>query len=396
MMTQRQHPGERNSLFDRVVDRRGSDSVKWRVFESDVLPMWVADMDFPSPQPVIDALEARIRHGVFGYAGAPPELREVVVERLKRCYDWTVTREDLVFLPNVVVSFNLACHAAAAAGDELLHQPPIYFPILWIPENTGMVANPAPLVPDGNGRYEIDFDAFESAITDGTRVFILCNPHNPVSRVFTTQELAELAEICLKHEITICSDEIHADFVFDGRRHVPVASLDPEIAQQTITILAPNKTFNVAGVSSAVAIVPNPELRKRLQAAHKGLVPHVGALNYAAMLAAFRDGDPWLAELIDYLQGNRDLLASFVAEELPGIRLTPIEGTYLAWLDCRKAIEANPHEFFLREARVALNDGASFGPGGEGFVRLNFGCPRSLLSEGLERIRRALASRESS
>jgi len=381
---------ERSAPFDRIVDRRGTDSIKWSYYEPDVLPMWVADMDFPAPPAMIEALEDRVRHGIFGYAAEPPELRELFVERLRRIYGWSVGPEALVFLPNVAVAFNLTCQAVTSPGDEVSYHTPIYFPILRVPGNAGLEATPNLLCADASGRYEVDLDAFEQAITDRTRVYILCNPHNPVARVFRREELERLAEICVRHEMIICSDEIHADFVYDDRPHVPIASLDPEIARRSVTLFAPNKSYNVAGVSSAIAVAPDEGIRRRLIDAKRGLVPHVGALSYTAAVAAYRNGDPWLSDLVAYLQENRDTLMRFVAEEIPEVKIGPVEGTYLAWLDCRSAIDENPHEYLLREARVALNDGASFGPGGEGFVRLNFACPRTRLLDGLGQMRDAL------
>lgn len=351
--------------------------------------MWVADMDFPSPPAVIEALRERANHGVFGYPTEPPALRDLFVDRLRRLYGWTVSPDHLLFLPNVAVGFNLACHAVAKAGDGILYQTPIYFPILRIPEHAGLTARVNELQRTPSGRYEIDFDAFEQC-AERSRVFVLCNPHNPVSRAFTEDELERLANVCLRHDVIVCSDEIHADFLYDGRRHVPVASLSREVEQNSVTLFAPNKTFNIAGVACAIAVVPNETLRCRIVAAKRGLVPHVGIMSYAAALAAYQHEDDWLAGLLRYLQENRDVLTRLAAEELPGIAVTPIEGTYLAWLDCREAIEEDPHEFFLRQARVALNGGAMFGPGGAGFVRLNFGCPKATLLDGLRRMRDAL------
>jgi len=375
--------------FDQLVERRGTDSIKWSLFDDDVLPMWVADMDFPSPPAVIEALRNRANHGVFGYPAEPPELRELFVDRLRRLYDWRVAPESLVFLPNVCVGFNLVCHAVARPGNGLLIQPPVYFPILRVPENALLKCRFNELVRTSEGRYEIDFEAFENEARR-SRIFIFCNPHNPVGRVFTAEELAQIAEICLRHDVIVCSDEIHADFVYDGRAHVPMASLNEEIGQRSITLFAPNKTYNIAGVPCAIAVAPNEHHRRALREAGRGLVPHVGVMSYTAAVAAYKDGDPWLSELIPYLESNRDELARFVADELPAIRLTPVEGTYLAWLDCREAIEEDPHEFFLREARLAVNGGAMFGPGGAGFVRLNFACPKATLLEGLRRLRNAL------
>ncbi len=377
--------------FDQCIDRRHSESLKWNYYDEDVLPMWVADMDFRSPEPVIRALHERVEHGVFGYGWDPPELREVFVDRLQRLYDWQVSPEALVFLPGVVTAFNLVCHAFGSRGEGVLLHTPVYYPMLYAPGGAGMTRNEMQLTRQPDGRYEIDFDLFEQTISDRTRIFILCNPHNPVGRVFRREELAQMADICLSHRILICSDEIHCDLLFEGNQHLPIATLAPEIADQTITLMAPSKTFNVPGLKCSLAIVQNPELRKTLKETHTGLVHGVNIMGYAAALAAYRDGQPWLDEVMRYLEANLDLLVEYVEEHLPGISMSRPEATYLAWLSCHEAgIPGNPHEFFLKEARVAMNDGAVFGQGGEGFVRLNFGCPRSRLTEALERIKGAL------
>jgi len=377
--------------FDQIIDRRASDSVKWQRYGDDVLPLWVADMDFVSPQPVIRALRQRVAHGVFGYGQELPELRPLIVERLQRLYNWQVKPEALVPVPGVVTGFNLATQALTSPGDGVLVQTPVYYPILYAPGNAGCTLDEMELTRRPNGQYAIDWDAFEAAITDRTRIFILCNPHNPVGRVFRPEELERMAEICLRHELVICSDEIHCDLVFRGHRHTPIATLAPEVAAQTITLMAPSKTYNIAGLHASIAIIPNPELREKVLAARGGLVPSVGLMGQTAALAAYRDGQPWLDEVLNYLEANRDFVDEFVRDNLPGITMHRPEGTYLAWLDCRGAgIEGSPHEFFLDKARVALNDGAAFGRGGEGFVRLNFGCPRSTLLDALERMRDAI------
>ena len=377
--------------FDELIDRRASDCLKWYAYDADVLPLWVADMDFRAPEPVIQALQRRVAHGVFGYCLAPPELRQVIVERLGRLYGWQVATEDLVFTPGVVPGFNLAARAVASPGDGMLVQTPVYPPILHAPANCGLTSNEMALTPRPDGQYEIDFDLFAAIITEQTRVFLLCNPHNPVGRVFRRDDLARLAELCLRHNIVICSDEIHCDLLFAGHQHVPIAYLAPEIADRTITLMAPSKTFNVAGLYCSVAIIQNKDLREKFKAARADLVGWPNILGYTAALAAYRDGQPWLDEVLRYLEANRDFLFQYVNEHLPGIRLAQPEATYLAWLDCRQAgIPGNPHEFFLKEARVALNDGATFGRGGEGFVRLNFACPRATLVEALERLKTAL------
>jgi len=383
-----------DSDFEQLIERRGTDSVKWTLFDGDVLPMWVADMDFRAPRAVIKALQQRVEHGVFGYPHEPPRLRDVVVDWIARHYDWAVQPDTLVFLPNVAVGFNLAIQAVCKPGSGLLFQPPIYFPILDVPKHAGLEARPSELVRGEDGRYEIDFDDVERAASERCSAFVLCNPHNPVGRVFCREELERLGETCLRQDLFICSDEIHADFVYDGRRHVPIASIDPEIAARTITLIAPNKSFNVAGIGCAIAVVPNPDLRQCLEEARRGIVPHVGIMSYVMTDAAYRHGEQWLSQLIVYLAKNRSFVEEFVRGRLPGVRVAPIEGTYLAWLDCRDlGLGESPRAFFLREARVGLNDGARFGPGGEGFVRLNFATPRSNLVDGLQRMRRALLSR---
>ena len=379
--------------LDTLIDRRHSDSEKWRAYGDGVLPMWVADMDFRSPEPVIRALAERVAHGVFGYGIEPEEMRGILVERLERLYGWKVAPEAILFLPGVVIGFRLACRAVAGPGDGVLVQTPVYPPILRAWRDTGLSRREMELTRGSDGHYSIDFDAFERAIDPRTRVFILCNPHNPVGRVFRADELQRMAEICLRHGVTVCSDEIHGDLIFSGHRHRPIASLAPEIAEHTVTLMAPSKTFNIAGLHFAFAVVPNAELRARFLAAQGGLVGRPNILDYTAALAAYREGQPWLDEVLAYLEANRDYMVEYVRAKLPGVEVGVPEGTYLGWLDCRGAgIAGNPHKFFLERARVALNDGAEFGPGGEGFVRLNFGCPRALLAEGLERMRAALAA----
>jgi len=376
--------------FDRIIDRRQTESDKWRRYPEDVLPLWVADMDFAVPDAVVRALEQRVAHPIFGYGRPPDALHEVLQERLALLYDWHVGVEDVFFCPGVVSGFNVACRAVAAPGDDILVEAPVYPPMLTAPENTACACQVVPLI-EGRERYEHDFDALKKAITERTSLFLLCNPHNPVGRVFDREELERLAELCLRHNVVVCSDEIHCDFVFRGQRHIPIASLAPEIAARTITFLAPSKTFNIAGLSCSVGVVQDPELRARVERAGAGLVPHVNVLGYTAALAAYRDGQAWLDALMVYLEANRDYVLDYVATHMPWIKCHRPEGTFLAWLDCRDAgIPGNPHNFFLEQARVALNDGADFGAGGEGFVRLNFGCPRATLTEALERMREAL------
>lgn len=356
-------------------------------------------MDFISPPAVVQALQERVTHGVFGYPlgldGDPkqnPELRQVIIDRLKRLYQWQVQAEDLVFIPGVVDGFNLACHMVASPGGGVLEQTPIYHPILHAPENASLQRQEAPLIPTPELHYEIDWDCFEAAITGQTRLFILCNPHNPVGRVFSRDELARMAEICLSHNVLICSDEIHCDLIYPGSHHVPIASLDPQIARHAITLMAPSKTFNIPGLKFAFAVIQDADLRQKYRKASRGLVGWVNLLGQTAALAAYRDSQQWLDDLLAYLQGNRDFLCEYLDKNLPQLHTNCPEGTYLAWIDCRTAgIEGSPYDFFLSKARVAFNDGKIFGTGGEGFVRLNYACSRSTLIEALQRMKHALS-----
>ena len=379
--------------FDRIIERRNTESNKWHKYPPDVLPLWVADMDFASPEPVIRALRERVEHGVFGYGVEQPEFHQVIHDRFRKRFGWTVEPEAMVLMNGVTPGFNTACRAFAGPGDGVLMMLPVYPPILRLPNNVGMSRDGASLIRGADGRYTIDFDAVERAITPRTRMFLLCNPHNPVGRVFTREELLRLAEICLRHDLIICADEVHGDLIYIGHHHLPIASLGPEIEARTITLLAPSKTFNLAGLKSSLALVPNQALREKFMAARVDMVQGGNILGYTAMLAAYRDGQPWLDELLRYLESNRDFLVKYLRTNFPKLEMGVPEGTYLAWLDCRKAgIPGNdPFTFFLESGRVAFNDGMTFGRGGEGFVRLNFGCPRALLVQGLERMAAALA-----
>jgi cystathionine beta-lyase len=299
-----------------------------------------------------------------------------------------------VLIPGVIPGFNVAARVLSSPGDGVLLKVPLYPPLLRVPGNVGITMDAADLARAPEGRYEVDFDALARAITPRTRFLMLCNPHNPVGRVWRRAELERLAELCLARGLAIVADEIHGDLVFAGHRHVPIASLAPEIAERTLTLMAPSKTWNLAGLKFGLAVIPNAALRERFAAGRADLVYGVNILGYTAALAAYRDGGPWLLALLRYLEASRDFLVEYTRKHLPGIVVTPPEGTYLAWLDCRRATipGGDPFTFFLERARVALSDGATFGRGGAGFVRLNFGCPRSILAEGLDRMRQALAA----
>jgi cysteine-S-conjugate beta-lyase len=383
--------------FDHLPDRRQTDSVKWNQFDPDVLPLWVADMDYPVADSIQRALRERVDEGIYGYPDVfenrkpVAELRELIVERMQRLYNWQVSTDEVLILPGVIVGLNLACQAVAISRGSVVVQTPVYPPFLHVAHNAKMKRHDAMLERRRDGYYEVNWEAFEGAMTDRTRLFILCNPHNPVGRVYHKDELEKMAEICLDKGVVICSDEIHCDLVYKKQEHIPIASLDKEISQNTITLMAPSKTYNIAGLQCSFAIVQNEKLRKEIQLSMKGLVVWVNLMGMRAALAAYRDGQEWLDQVLHYLEGNRDYLAHFVSDHLPMLQMEKPEGTYLAWLDCRKAgIQGNPCEFFIREARVAMNDGETFGSGGKGFVRLNFACSWVMLTQALERMKRAL------
>ncbi len=403
--------------FDHAPERRNTNSIKWTFYPQDVLPLWVADMDFPAPSPIIDALHRAVEHGVFGYELASRQLRETVAARVDSHYGWKIDPEAVIATPGIVSAFNIAAWSVCRPGTGILSQPPVYFPFLEIEKNVGLVNQFAPLthVDDGEQRlhYEIDFDVFEKAVHSGgtkTGMFLLCNPHNPTGQVYTRDELLRMAEICLKNDVVICSDEIHSELLLrpstappntgssaqNEVHHTPIATLSPEIAGRSITLIAPSKTFNIAGLFCGFAIIPDANLRADFRKQAERLIQHVGSLSLVAAQAAFSGAcDEWLAALNAYLAGNRDFAVRFIEEELPGIRACIPDATYLLWLDCGELlksgkIEISPFNFFLKEAKVALSDGLPFGPGGENFVRLNFGCPRSTLEEALNRMKKAL------
>lgn len=388
--------------FDQLIDRRHTNSNKWRKYPADVLPMWVADMDFQAPPAVLAALQARVAHGFLGYESPSRRLQEGVTERLQRLYGWQVDPASVVPIPGVISGFNLSARVTCQPGEGLLIQTPVYPPFFGVHHNQGLTHQTAPLTSRRDGsrlHFEIDFERFEATIASGgarTGMFLLCNPHNPTGQVYDPPVLARLADICFKHNVLICSDEIHSELLLDGARHTPIASLSPEIAARTITLVSPSKTFNVAGLYCAFAIIPDKTLHDRFCREVERQTLHISNLGLEVAQVAFSgECDGWLAELNRYLTANRDDLVDYVSKSLPGICVTVPQATYLAWLDCSHLINSgriktSPYEFFLSQAKVALNDGALFGEGGQGCVRLNFGCPRSMLHSALERMRAAL------
>jgi len=377
--------------FDEVHDRYNTQSVKWDVYPADVLPLWVADMDFKAPEAVLKILHERVNHGIFGYESDCGKLKDIFVQWAEKHYRWKVKQEEILLIPGVVTGLNLAAQSLTQPGDGVLIQPPVYPPFFGIARNANLVTVEAPLMLDSKYHYSIDFDKFEAAITPHTRLFILCNPHNPVGRVFTRSELQKAAEICLKHDLMMISDEIHCDLIYDGLKHTPLAALDQQISERTITLMSPSKTFNIAGLKCSMMIIQDADLLNRVEKGRRGVVGEPSILGLEAAYAAYAMGEKWLKNLLIYLKGNRDYTINYLKKNLPQIKMPTPEGTYLAWLDCRQLdLKPNPYEFFLSQAKVALNDGHAFGVGGEGFVRLNYGCPRKTLAEALDRINNAI------
>ena len=375
--------------FDELIDRREVPGDKWgRYAGRDVIPMWVADMDFAAPPAIVDALHERLDHRVFGYTDAWPSLIDAVIGGIDRDHGWRIEPDWLVWLPGVVTGFNIACRIAGEPGDAVLTATPVYPPFLRAPANNARRLQTVDLVCDGT-RWQWDWEALDATIDAGTRMLLLCHPHNPVGRVFGLTELSALAERAERHDLIVCSDEIHCGLVFDGT-HRPIAALDAAIARRSITLMAPSKTWNIPALYASFAIIPDAELRRHYRRAMRGLIPHPNVLGLVATEAAYRDGDPWRLALLYYLRGNCERVIEAV-EALQGLRTTRPEATYLAWIDCREAGLDDPTAFFEQHG-VGLSDGRAFGAP-PGFVRLNFGCPRSLLDEGFARMRAALATR---
>jgi cystathionine beta-lyase len=369
--------------FDDLIDRGPTSSNKWNRYAGrDILPLWVADMDFASPPSVRAALHARIEHGVFGYTDPPDSLVEAFQAYALAHYGWRVEPEWLVWLPGLVQGINLACRAVGEAGDAVVTATPIYPPFLRAPGLAGRDLIRVPLVDRGPD-WGWDFEALEASLTPRTRLLLLCHPHNPVGRAWRAGELGRLLDIARRHGLIVCSDEIHCDLLLDeGLRHTPFARLDPGFADRTITLLAPSKTWNLAGLGCSLALIPDAHLRARFRREQAGLVPSVNLLGYTAAEAAYRDDGRWLADLRDYLRGNRELLRDWFAGSAR-LKLTVPEATYLAWIDARAVDPDHPLPRF-EALGVGLSDGRDFGL--PGYLRLNFGCPRPLLREALRRL----------
>jgi cystathionine beta-lyase len=380
--------------FDTVIDRRGTDSQKWQKYAGrDILPLWVADMDFKSSPAIIAALQGRVATGLFGYARPVKSSVDAFVNAMAQRHGWQIDPAWLVWLPGLVVGLNLTAQAFAQPGEEILTLTPVYPPFMTAPKNSGRVSTQVPFRLDAaHRRWEIDWAALEKAVTPRTKMFFLCNPHNPLARVWRHDELVKLGEFCVRHDLVLCSDEIHCDLILDGLPHIPTALLGAEVAKRTVTLMAPSKTYNIPGLGTSIAIIPDAQLRARFIRAAAGVMAEVTGLGYVACEAAYRDSEPWRQALLQTLRGHRDFLSGFVARELPGVALeAPIEATYLAWFNVSALRLPDPIVHFEAHG-VGLSDGAFFGEPRGAHVRLNFGCPRATLAEALARMKRAVAA----
>ena len=396
--------------FNREINRRGTHSIKWGFMQDEedplrakpteaffgenrILPLWVADMDFASPRPVVEALIERAEHGLYGYTGKTDSYCEAVVNWMRKRHGWEIAPEWICTTPGVVPALNMLVRAFVAPGERVLIQRPVYYPFFGAIENNGAEVVVNPLVYE-NGRYRMDFgDLEEKARDPRVRLAILCSPHNPVGRVWTADELTRFGEICLKNDVLIVSDEIHGDLIYRGNKFVPLARLGEAFAQNAITCTAPSKTFNLAGLHTSNIIISNPELRGRFEKTlqSNGLFG-INAFGVVAVEAAYNHGEEWLAQALDYLEGNLAYLEDYVSGRIPQVTVIRPEGTYLVWIDCRRLglDKDGLKRLMLKEARVYLDEGFLFGPEGEGFERINIACPRSILVEALERIGNAI------
>ena len=375
--------------FDTPCERRGTGSLKWDKYAGrDIIPMWVADMDFRSPPAVLQALRQRVEHGVFGYTIAPEDVIEAVVGMCAERFDWHIEPEWLLWFPGLNVALTTVCRAFGEDQDEVLVLPPVYPPLLLAAPRSRKRNVLSPLALNGQ-RWEMDFAQMQDVVSPRTCALLFCNPHNPVGRAYDAQELAQVAEFCERNDLLICSDDVHCDLLLDpGVRHYPLARLVPELAPRTITLMAASKTYNLAGLHCAFAIVPDPAVRERLSAAMQGVVAFVSPLSYAATRAAYRDCEAWRAALLDYLRNNYRHVLDTVAA-CPGLQMTPMEATYLAWIDVRQ-LPVDDAVAFFEQAGVGLSDGHDFGT--PGYVRLNFACPRAQLDAALARMAEAITT----
>jgi len=382
--------------FDEIIERKGTNCLKYDALKmffrsEDPLPLWVADMDFRTPDFIVDAIKKRAEHEIFGYSFRPDSYFDAVIGWMKRRHDWEIKKEWISFSPGVVAGLTMAVETFSKPGEGVIVQPPVYFPFFDCVKETGrkMIENPLKI---DNGRYTFDFEDLKSKIDNNTKLLLLCNPQNPGGMVWTREELTELTTICLENNIMIISDEIHSDLIFDGSKHIPLASISDEVAQNCMISMAPSKTFNVAGLSSSLVIIPNKlkmaQYEKTIGVGHFGMGNIFGSV---ALEAAYTNGDAWLDQMLAYLWDNYLLIENFINTRLPRVKVMKPEATYLVWLDFSDygMNNAELSKFTVEKAKLALNDGGRFGTGGEGWLRVNIGCPRSTVQEALERLEKA-------
>ena len=389
---------KQNWSFDEIIDRIGTQSTKWEYYEKDLLPLWVADMDFRVSQPIIDAIVNRAKHGIFGYSYYHDAYYDALISWFKRRYNWKINRDWLAFTPGVIPAINMALLAFTNPGDKIIVQNPVYYPFYGAIQNNGRQIHFNPL-KRSNGGYKMDFDDLKQKVGDSrVKILILCSPHNPVGRVWNIDELTQLGEICIENEILIISDEIHCDLIYPEYKHINFASICHDFAMNSITCTSLSKTFNLAGLQLSNIIIPNQKLRQSFINTIESLfIPEEfgylpNNLSLVAFTAGYKECDDWLDSLILYLQKNLKFLKSFIKKNIPQIKVNEPEGTYLVWLDFRKLGIAHEQleSFLLDKAKVVLDDGSKFRKGGEGFQRINIACPRSILKIALERIHKAV------
>ena len=380
--------------FDEIIERQGTgaiktDILKERFGEADLLPLWVADMDFRTPDFILQAIENRCKTGILGYAKTPDNYHPEVMQWLHRMHRWEIEKEWLDFIPGVVKGIAFCVMHFTQPGEKVIIQSPVYYPFRMVPENLGRTVVNNPLREE-NGQYSMDFDHLESIIDDDCKLLVLCNPHNPIGITWSKDTLQRLADMCLKHNILVISDEIHADLAIFGHKHIPFATVSEAAVQNSITLMAPSKTFNMAGVVSSYCIIPNPTIRRGfyhfLQASELNQMHSFAGI---ACTAAYAHGEVWMREMLSYVEENIRFVQQYLQENIPSIKAIIPQASFLVWLDCR-AMNLSQKElvdFFVREAKLALNDGSSFGTGGDGFMRMNVGCPRKTLQIALERLR---------
>ncbi|MFU8848531.1 MAG: MalY/PatB family protein [Opitutales bacterium] len=378
--------------FDSCPDRKGYGSLKWDKYKGqDILPLWVADMDFVAAPEIVASLQARLDHGVFGYTKPFEAPVEAVLNYLERQHNYRARASWLNFLPGLVPAINLCVHAFTKPGESVMTATPVYPPFLSAPDYAERELIKVPLCLDREERWALDFEAMEAAIQPHTRLLILCSPHNPVGRVFSVQELTALADFCERHDLVLVSDEIHCDLVFDeSAKHTVTATLNESIARRTVTLMAPSKTYNLPGLACAFSVIEDATLRSQFQKTIRGIITEVNCFGYAGCEAAYNHGEPWRQALLRYLRGNYELVYDFIQSELPQIAFRPMEATYLAWFDVSALGLENPAQFFEQHG-VGLSDGTPFDASQH--LRLNFGCPRARLEEGLERMKKAVLTR---